>query len=124
MPTTLLKSACQRYVTAIFVVEFFFNQIVGINSRPVTLLKRSHRRGGFFVNTLELSVLLQKGLTGALFFDKTAGFVYYRASTLLKHFPSLTFSQNVLFKTATFQYMLGKKSVVKSLYRRVAVWTL
>ena len=63
MPTTLLKNVWQRYLTAIFVVELFFNQIVGINSRPATLLKRSSRRGGFFVNTLEFSALLQKGLT-------------------------------------------------------------
>ena len=63
MSKTLLKNACQRYLTAIFVVELFFNQIVGMNSRPATLLKRSLRRGGFFVNTLEFSALLQKGLT-------------------------------------------------------------
>ena len=63
MPTTLLKNAWQRYLTAIFVVELFFNQVAGINSRPATLLKRSLRRGGVFVNTLEFSALLQKGLT-------------------------------------------------------------
>ena len=63
MPTTLLKNAWQRYLTVIFVVQLFFNQIAGINSRPATLLKRSLRRGGFFVNTLEFSALLQKGLT-------------------------------------------------------------
>ena len=62
MPTTLLKNPWQRDVTAIFVVEFFFNQIAVINSRPATLLKRSLCRGGFFVNTLEFSALLQKGL--------------------------------------------------------------
>ena len=63
MPTTLLKNAWQRYLTAIFVVELFFNQTAGINSRPATLLKRSLRQGAFFVNTLEFSALLQKGLT-------------------------------------------------------------
>ena len=63
MPTTLLKNAWQRYLTVIFVVQLFFNQIAGINSRPATLLKRSLRRGGFFVNTLEFSAFLQKGLT-------------------------------------------------------------
>ena len=67
MPTTLIKNAWQRYLTAILVVELFFNQIAGINSRPATLLKRSFCRGGFFVNTLEFSALLQKGLTWALF---------------------------------------------------------
>ena len=34
MPATLLKNARQRYLTAIFVVELFFNQIARINSRP------------------------------------------------------------------------------------------
>ena len=63
MPTTLLKNVWQRCLAAIFVVELFFNQIPGINSRPATLLKRSLRRGGCFVNTLEFSALLQKGLT-------------------------------------------------------------
>ena len=62
MRTTLIKNTWQRYLTAIFVVELFFNQIAGINSRPATLLKRSLRRG-FFVNTLEYSALLQKGPT-------------------------------------------------------------
>ena len=61
MPTTLLKNAWQTYLTAINVVELFANQIAGINSRPATLLKRSIRRGGFFVNTLEFSALLQRG---------------------------------------------------------------
>ena len=63
MPTTLLKNVWQRYLTAIFVAELFFNQIARINSRPATLLKRSLRRGGVFVNTLEFSALLQKDLT-------------------------------------------------------------
>ena len=55
MPTTLLKNTWQRYLTT--------NQFAGINSRTATLLKRSLRRGGFFVNTLEFSALQQKGLT-------------------------------------------------------------
>ena len=63
MPTTLLKNAWQRYLTAIFVGELFFNQIAGINSRLATFLKRTLHRGGYFVNTLEFSALLQKGLT-------------------------------------------------------------
>ena len=63
MPITLLKNAWKRYLRAIFLVELFFNQIAGINCRPATLLKRILRRGGFFVNTLEFSAILQKGLT-------------------------------------------------------------
>ena len=62
MPTTLLKNAWQRY-KAIFAVELFLIKIAGINSRPAALLKRSLCRGGFFVNTLEFSALLQKSLT-------------------------------------------------------------
>ena len=61
--TTLLRNAWQRYLAAIFVMELFFNQIAGINSRLATLLKRSFRQGGCFVNTLEFSALLEKGLT-------------------------------------------------------------
>ena len=63
MAKTLLKIGWQRYLAAIFVVELFFNQIAGINSRPATLPKTSLRGGGRFVNTLEFSALLQKGLT-------------------------------------------------------------
>ena len=63
MPATLLKSAWQRYLTATFVMELFFNQIAVVNSRSATLLKKSLRRGDFFVNPLEFSALLQKGLT-------------------------------------------------------------
>ena len=63
MPTTMPTNAWQRYLTAIFVVELFFNQIARINSRPATLLKRSLPQGGVFVNTLEFSALLQEGLT-------------------------------------------------------------
>ena len=47
MSTTLLKSAWQRYLTAIFVVELFFNQIAGINSRPATLLKKASAEENF-----------------------------------------------------------------------------
>ena len=61
MPTTLLKNAWQRYLEAIFVVELFFNQTAGINSRLATLMKRSLRRVGCFVNTF--SAFIQKGLT-------------------------------------------------------------
>ena len=63
MPTTLLKNTWQRYLTAIFVMELFFNQVAGINTRSAALLKRSHRRGGFFVNKLEFAAFQQKGLT-------------------------------------------------------------
>ena len=54
MPTNLLKNACQRYLTAIFVVELVFNQIAGINSRPATLHKRSLRRGDFFCKYIRI----------------------------------------------------------------------
>ena len=54
MPTTLLKYAWQIYLTAIFVVELFFNQIAGINCRPANLLKRSLRRGGFFCKYIRI----------------------------------------------------------------------
>ena len=63
MPTTLLENAWQRYLPVIFVVELFFNQIARISSRLATLVKRSLHQGSFFVNTLEFSALLQKGLT-------------------------------------------------------------
>ena len=99
MRTTLLKDAWQRYLTAIFVVELFFNQIAGINSRSATLLKRSLRRGGFFVNTLEFSALLQKGLTWALFssvFDKIAGFIL-QGLNFTKTFSIIDFSLKIFF---------------------------
>ena len=51
------------YLTDIFVVELFLNEIAGIHSTLATLLKRSHHRGGFLVNALEFSVFPQKGLT-------------------------------------------------------------
>ena len=42
--------------------EFVFDEIVGIYSRPATLLKRSFHKGGFPADTSELQVHFQKGL--------------------------------------------------------------
>ena len=63
-PGTLLKNVWQRYLGNMYVVELFLNQIVVINSRPETLdlLKRNLHQGGFLVNILEFTALLQKGL--------------------------------------------------------------
>ena len=108
--TTLLKHAWQRYLTAIFVVELFFNQIAGINSRTATLLKRSLRRGGFFVNTLEFSALLQKGLTWALFssvFDKIASFVL-QGLNLIKTFSIIDFFLKIFLRQLFFDTYWGK----------------
>ena len=81
MPTTLLKNAWQRYLTAIFVLQHELCFLIKL-------------RGLYNIN-----------------FIKTFSIIDF-------------FSQNILFKTATFRYILRKKSVLKSLYRRVAVWTL
>ena len=50
----------------ILFVGVLFNQILRIDSRPAALRKRSLHQGGFPVNKLEFSALLQKALTGCL----------------------------------------------------------
>ena len=63
-PGTLLKNVWQRYLGNMFGMELFLNQTAGINSIPATLdlLKRKLHQGGFLVNILEFTALLQKGL--------------------------------------------------------------
>ena len=88
-------------------VELFFNQIAGINSRPATLLKISLRWGGFSVNTLEFSALLQTGLTWALLsstFDKISGFVlqglnFIKTFSIIDFFLKIFFLRQLLFDT-------------------------
>ena len=45
------------------VLEFLFNEIAGINSRLASLVKKSLHQRYLPLNTLELSALLQEGLT-------------------------------------------------------------
>ena len=47
------------------VVESAFNKIAGIHSRSAALLNRTLHEGGFTVNTLGFSALLQIGLNQA-----------------------------------------------------------
>ena len=63
-PGTFLKNVWQRYLANMFVLKLFINPIARINSRPATLdlLKRNIRQGGFLVNILEFTALLQKVL--------------------------------------------------------------
>ena len=69
------KISCRKcYETSrIFVIESFFNQIAGINSKSAPLLKRSFHQGGFPVNILKFSALMQKSLTCATCIDKITG---------------------------------------------------
>ena len=46
-----------------FVAKSVFIEIAGIDFKPATKLKRNFHQGGFFVNTSEFSVSLQKSLT-------------------------------------------------------------
>ena len=55
----ILHNPCQK----IPVVEFVFNNIAGIDSKPAFLLKRNFHQGCFPVDTSEFSALLQSGLT-------------------------------------------------------------
>lgn len=54
----ILQSPCWKSS----VVESVLNNIVEINSRPVTILKKSFHQGHFLVDTLEFSTLFRKRL--------------------------------------------------------------
>ena len=90
-------------------VGVLFNEVADINLRP--LVKTALYQGGLPVNLLELSALLHEGLTWAPLFWKN----WELCTTGL---------QNVLFKTASFQHIFQKQSVVSSLYSKVAGWRL
>lgn len=66
----LAKITCGKLseITKTPVIESFYNQIAGINSKPATFLKRSLHQGGFPVNILEFSALLKKGRIWSPFF--------------------------------------------------------
>ena len=58
----LKRAAAQDPFRKSSVMESFFNEIAGMNSRPATSVKKSLHQGCLPVNILELSELLQKGL--------------------------------------------------------------
>ena len=94
-------------------VESFLNQIIGINSRPAALLKRSFHQGGFPVNILKLSAILQKSLAWTLFSVCLLCFKRSKlCKTLVHHW---IFSQNILFKTTGFRNIF-QKSPWRSLF--------
>ena len=80
MSNTLLlnKVATYRLGTS----GVLFNEIAEVKSRP--LVKKGLHQGGLPVNILELSALLQEGLTWAPLFWKKMRIVYYKAATLLR----------------------------------------
>ena len=60
---TARKAILQNQYWKTSAVESVLNKIARRDSRLATILKRSFHQVGFPVNTLELPVLLQKGLT-------------------------------------------------------------
>ena len=114
-PGTLLKKVWQRYLANMFVVELFLNQIAGTNSRAATLdlLKRNLHQGGFLVNILEFTALLQKGLRWAPFFDKVIGFA---GSTLLKHWSAIDLFVKIFFLRKLAFDTYSEKDLWRSLF--------
>ena len=117
MSNTLLlnKVATYRLVTG----GILFNEVAEVNSRP--LVKKGLRQGGLPVNILKLSALLRKALYELQFFEKIEDCVLPGSNfvkTLIHH---VFFPQNISLKTASFQYIFQKQSVVSSLYSKVAV---
>ena len=96
-------------------LESLYNEIAGINSSFASLVKKSSHERQLFVNILEFSALLQEGLTGAPFFQKTEGFVLH-GCTLLRSWSTKDFFLKLLFfKTASFWYIFQKVSVMSYL---------
>ena len=86
------------------VLEFLFNEIAGINSRLASLVKKSPYQRHVPVNILELSALLQEGLTWAPFFFIKLRAAYYMVATLLRSWSTIDFLLKILFfKTTSFQ---------------------
>ena len=75
-----------------------FKEIAGINSRLVSFVKKLLRQRHLPVNILELSALLQEGLTRApFFFDKTEGCVLQGCNFVKKLVHHRRFSKNTVF---------------------------
>ena len=118
MSNTLLlnKVATYRLVTG----GILFNEVAEvINSRP--LVKEGLRQGGLPVNILELSALLRKALYELQFFEKIEDCVLPGSNFIKTLIHHVFFPQNISLKTASFQYIFQKQSVVSSLYSKVAV---
>ena len=80
-----------------------FKEIAGINSRLVSFVKKLLRQRHLPVNILELSALLQEGLTRAPFFLIKLRAVYYRVATLSRSWCTIdVFLKILFFKTASF----------------------
>ena len=103
------------------VLEFVFNEIAGINSRLAFLMKkRLHQRHSTF-NILELSALLQEGVTQAPFFHETEGCAPQGCNIIKKQSTIDLFLRIWLFKTASVWYIFKKVSVMSYLNSKVAV---
>ena len=90
------------------------NWLAEIKSRPATLPTRSVHQGGFPVNTLKFWLLLQKDLTWAPFFNKTAGCVPQVQNFIKRPVHHRRVSQNTLFKTAFFLVHIPKRNFGKA----------
>ena len=55
------------------------------------------------------------------FFDKIKGFILRGCNFIKTLVHYRVFSQNILFKTASFRYIFQKEHMVSSLYVKVAV---
>ena len=62
-PDNLKRVAMKNTYEKTSVLEYVFNEIAGINSRLTSLVKKSLHQRHLPLNILELSVLLQEGLT-------------------------------------------------------------
>ena len=102
------------------VFESVFNQIAGINSRFAPLRKKNLHQKHLPLNILELSVLLQEGLTQTPFFHNIVGCVL-QGCNFIRELIYHILSQNMVFKTASVGYIFKKVSVMSYLNSKVAV---
>ena len=86
------------------------NEIAGINSRLTSLMKKSLHERHLLLHILELSALLQEGVTYALFFVVLRA-ALYRVSTLLGSWFTINFFLKMLFfKIVSVRYIFKKVS--------------
>ena len=120
-PENLKRVTVKNPYVKTSVLESFFNEIAGINSRLASLVKKSLHQRHLPVNIRTFSASTGRPYMSSIFFINLRA-VYYRVATLLRSWSTIDFFLKILFfNTASFRYIFQKVSVMSFLDSKVAV---
>ena len=97
------------------VLQSLSNELAGINSRLASLVKKASTKDIYLQIYQKFQRFYRKVLHELRLFHKTEGYVLQGCNFIKKLVHHRLFSQNIVFKTASFQYIFQKVSVMSHL---------